>query len=153
MKTRKDVFSVLGEVKIVEGKKRFVPKSPAHLTACISRLPTGKELSCTFSIHVASRSSSQLAYHFVLLNYIAEHTGHSAEELHDGIMRIKFGEKRIKIGGQYVLVRASISDKAHFPKYKMVELIEKDLEICKELGIKIPTPEELGYISNSKPMR
>ena len=47
--------------------------------------------------------------------------------------------------GKEIEVRKSISNKAQFPKYMMVELVEFALETCKELEIKVPTKKELGY--------
>ena len=34
----------------------------------------------------------------------------------------------------------------------MVELITYDLELCEKLDVKVPTLEELGYISNHAPL-
>lgn len=151
--SRKDFSTIFGTIQIIDNKKRFVPKSPAHMQVVISRLPFNLNIACTFSAAVASRSDSQLAYHFVLMGYIAEHTGYTKEEVHDAIMRDKFGVKRIKVGNIIQDVRQSISEKALFPKSDMVELIEHDLSLCKELNIKVPTAEELGYIPNNKPMK
>lgn len=153
MKTRKDLHALFGEIKIVDGLKKFVPKSPKHMRAILSRLPLGNKIVVTFSADISTRSDSQLAYHWVLMGYIAEHTGHSKEEIHDAVMRIQFGTKRIKLGDKIVDVRQSVSDQALFPKSNMMELITKDLEICKELEIIVPSAEELGYISNSKPIK
>jgi len=61
------------------------------------------------------------------------------------IMRQKFGVKRVKLGKIEQEVRQSISDDAKMSKSDCVELISFDLELCQELGIKVPTPEELGY--------
>ena len=142
------LFSVIGEVKQVDGRKRFVPKSIHHLNACISRFTVGKKVSATFSEMRFMRSDSQLRYHFVLVGYLAEHCGYTVEEMHDALMRIVFGEKQVKIGDQTVMVRKSISEKGDLMKSECVELIERDLSFCEELEIIVPTPQELGYLPN-----
>lgn len=146
--SNKEIFTVIGKVKLVDNSKKFIPNSPDHMKACISRLSIGHTLSCTFSENVASRSQAQLAYHWVLIGYLASETGHSEQETHEAVMILKFGTKPLKIGNRTVQVRSSISDKAHMPKYKAIELIEEDLRLCAELGIVVPSAESLGYISN-----
>ena len=146
---RKELFVVLGKMSLVEGKKRFVPHSPKHLTSALSRIPLEKEVACTFSEHIPTRSRNQLAYHYVLVNYIAEYTGHSVKEMHDFIMRVVFGEKEIVIGGIKRMVRKSVADDAKMPLAEMSKLIESDLALCRKLEITVPTAKELGYISNT----
>ena len=121
------------------------------MKVCVSRLAVGKSVSCTFSESVATRSSAQLAYHYVLMKYLSDETGYTKEEVHDAIMRLKFGTKMVRLGDKTVEVRKSVSDAAKLPKHEMVGLIEFDLETCASLGIHVPTPEQLGYISNSSP--
>ena len=144
------LFSVIGEVKQVDGRKRFVPKSIHHLNACISRFPVGKKVSATFSEIRYMRSDAQLRYHHVLIEYIAEHTGYTHDECHDAIMRIVFGEKEVVIAGTKTMVRKSLAEHGDVMKNEAVELIEKDLAICDEYEITVPTAEELGYtVDNS----
>jgi hypothetical protein len=151
--TRKEIFTVLGTIQRVEDRHRFIPNSPGHMSACVSRIPLGKPVSCTFYDQIPTRSEGQLAYHWVLMGHIATHTGYTKDEVHDAIMRKKFGTKKIKLAGMEIEVRKSVSDKARFPKSDMVELISYDREICDRLEIVVPTAEELGYISNYSPMR
>lgn len=139
-------FNVIGKIKIVEGKKKFAMNSPEHFSAMIQRFGEGKELTATFSEKKTSRSRSQLAYHWVLIHYLATHTGYEDEELHDAIMRLKFGTKSITLAGQKIDVRKSVSDEAKFPKMDMSELIEYDLQLCAEMNVKVPSAESLGYI-------
>lgn len=146
--TRKELFTILGDFRFVEGKKQFIPKSPAYYRDLARQAPTDKPVAVTFSTKTPTRSESQLAYHWVLVGYIAKETGYTKEECHDLIMQLKFGTKKVTIAGKTADVRKSISDRALFPKYLMVELIEYDLEVCHELGLHVPTAQELGYISN-----
>lgn len=153
---RKELFTVLGDICLTEvmtdfGKKvrhAFTPNSQAYLRDNLNKIPVGKKISITFYEDVPARSQQQLAYHMVLMGYIADYNQDSKEAMHDGIMRLKFGTRKIKIGNQEVEVRKSASDKAKMPMHKMQELIDYDLEICKFLNIKVPTAEELGYTSN-----
>lgn len=146
--TDKKLFSVLGEVMLVDGRKKFVPKSTGYLQTLMASMPIGKKLTCTFYDRVPTRSESQLDYHWVLMGIIAEHTGDTKEELHDAIMRIKFGTKLVRLAGHMVQVRKSISNSGRMTVAEVADLIMYDLEVCQKLDIHVPTPEELGYISN-----
>ena len=143
---RKPVFTVLGSVVFDGGKKRIKFNSPEHYHNEVQRLVVGKTVGITVEEYKASRSAAQLAYHWVLLGYMARHTGHTAEELHDMVMRTKFGTKTVRVGSIEQEVRRSISDAARFPKGYMIELIEFDLQLCAELDIRVPSKEELGYL-------
>lgn len=144
------LFNVLGDIKIVDGRKRFVPYSIHHLNACISRFPAGKKVSATFSEIRYMRSDAQLRYHHVLVEYIATHTGYTHDECHDVIMRDVFGEKPVTIGGKTYMARKSIADHGDVMKNEAVGLIDRDLAICEEYEITVPTAEELGYtVDNS----
>jgi len=150
---RTEFFTILGEFKVVENKdgyneSRFVPKSTRHFRTMSHGAPKNKVIAATFYDTVTSRSRNQVAYHFVLLKYLADFTGYTTDELHDAIMREVFGTKVVKLNGKEISVRKSLSSTANLPKYEAVELIEYDLELCKQLQIKIPTKEELGYISD-----
>lgn len=100
----------------------------------------------TISEWDAIRSPAQLAYHWVLMKYLAEWSGFTKEEMHDAVMRLKFGEKEITLGGKTVRVRKSIAESGKLKKFEVQELIEYDLELCAENDIKVPTREELGYL-------
>lgn len=139
---------MLGQVKVIEGRKRFVPNSPPHLQVQIDSLPMGKPISLSFEEHKATRSQQQLAYHWVLIGYLARHTGYTTEEMHDAVMRLKFKTKKVVLGDRIVEVRRSISEASRMPAADAVELIDFDLNLCHKLGIVVPTKEELGYMNN-----
>lgn len=147
---RKELFHVLGKAQIVDGKKRFVAYSPAYLNQKIASLPLDKELELKLSVHKASRTRSQLAYHWVLMNLISEHTGFTPEEAHDFCLRAKFGTKKMKLGSLVMEVRRSMSDIGDLNVSEVIELIDFDLRLCAELGIHIPTAKELGYMADDK---
>lgn len=144
----KELFTALGEVGIVQGRKRFCPNSVDYINDNISRLPVGRKLACTFYDKIPSRSQAQLAYHMILMKYLAEYSGTTREEMHDAVMRLKFGTKKVILMGLETHVRKSLSDAARFPKAEMVELIDYDLKLCAWANIKVPTREELGYLPN-----
>lgn len=145
---RKELFTVLGRMRLIDGKKEFVPNSQKHLSSEQNRIPLNKEIAVTFSEHAPTRSKNQLAYHMVLIGYIAEYTGHSKKDMHDFVMRVVFGEKEIVIGGIKKLVRKSVADDAKMPLPEMQWLIKSDLALCKKLDIDVPTAKQLGYTSN-----
>jgi hypothetical protein len=146
MSNRKEIFHVLGKAQIVDDKKRFVAYSPAYLNQKIAGLPLNTELELSFSIAKQTRSKSQLAYHWVLMNLISEHTGYTESEIHDWVLRAKFGTKKMKLGALTIEVRRSMSDIGGMTKLEVIDLIEFDIRLCAELEINIPSPESLGYM-------
>lgn len=102
----------------------------------------------TITLAKPTRSDSQLRYYAVLVGLIADYTGNTWEEMHDALMILKWGTKKVKLGKETVNVRKSISNGARFKKVDMIEQIEFALEKCFDLDIKVPTKQELGYIDN-----
>jgi len=141
----KEFFHIIGEFKDVEGKRRFIPNSPKYYRYQCSKMPLSKQFCVKFTANTGSRSSNQLRYYWCLLGLISDHTGHTSEELHDFVMRAKFGTKTIKIGNLEQEIRMSIADDAHMTTSDCVELIMFTLEICRDLEIVVPSKEELGY--------
>lgn len=142
---RKELFHVLGKAVIIDEKKRFVPYSPAYLNQKIASLPLDKELELKFSVHRATRSAQQLKYHMVLANLIGQHTGLSDNDAHAAILTLKYGLKTVKLGSRTTQIRRSVADNANMDMADMAEVIEFDHELCNDLEIRVPTPEELGY--------
>lgn len=140
------VFSVLGDIVEDGAKKRIKIRSPDHYTQQVSRLPVGKRVALTVEEYQPTKTDSQHKYYWALIGYLADYSGHEPAELHDAIMRRKFGTKQIVVGDLKEEVRKSIANAAKFPLGEMVELIEEVLALCSQLGIKIPTKEELGYL-------
>ena len=143
---RKEAFSVLADVVLVDGKKKVKMKSPDHYEQSVQRLPVGRKIAVTVEEYTPTKSQSQHNYYWALLGYLADYSGHEPAELHDAIMRRKFGTKQIVVGELKETVRKSISNAAKFPKGDMIELIEEVLELCRKLDIHVPTKEELGYL-------
>ena len=149
--TNKEVFSIQGSFKQVEEFRRaFVPDSPAYYRDRSNHQPLNKKYTVTFSTKIPTRSEQQLAYHWVLMSYLSEHTGFTPDECHQLIKQLVWGTETIKIGKYSAQVCKSISDKAMRPKYEVVALIEKDLEICAENEIRVPTRKELGYVDENE---
>lgn len=146
MKQIKTIFSAIGTIEIEGQKKRLRLNSPDHWQHYINQLFEGKKYGISVSEYKASRSKSQLAYYWVILGYLGDYTGYTPEELHDAIMRQKFGVKHVSLGGIEQDVRKSIADSARFPTSDMVELIHEVLQIAHKLGVIIPSKEELGYL-------
>lgn len=148
--SNKHIFSIIGEFRDVGGRRRFIPDSEAYYQDRCAKQPLGKKFTADFTTKIPTRSQSQLAYHFVLCEYISEHTGFSVSETHELLMREKWGTKQIKIGKYTQEVRESIADIAKFPLPKMVEQINFDLSVCADLEIRVPTKRELGYIDENE---
>ena len=149
--TNKEIFVVIGEFKQVEEFRRaFVPDSPIYYRDRSNRQPLNKKYTVTFSTKIPTRSQSQLAYHFVLCEYISEHTGFTVSETHELLMREKWGVKKITIGKITQEVRESVADIAKFPLPKMQEQIDFDLSVCADLEIRVPSKSELGYLDTEE---
>lgn len=148
--TQKEICTVHGTIvsmKTDHGERHtFMPSSLRYLHDCLNRIPIGKKVACLFSEHVPTRSEGQLAYHFVLVGYLCGYTGFTKDEMHDIILRAKFGVKELEFEGKVYEVRRSISERAHMAKSDAVELVNFDLELCAKFDIKVPTKSELGYI-------
>lgn len=142
----REIFTAFGIIGEVDGVKKFIPASAPYVRACMSRIPDGKKVSMTITETGAIRSDSQLRYHWVLMGFLADHTGFTKEEMHDAVMRLKFGERQVRLGNRTVYVRKSMSKEGRLPKADAVELITYDLELCAEMEIVVPTAEELGYL-------
>ncbi len=150
MPNRKEIFVALGKAQMVDGKRRFVPYSPDYLNQKMAQIPLDKELELKMSVAVTSRSKSQLAYHWILMGLISEYSGFQPEEVHDFVLRSRFGTRKIKLGELTMEVRRSIADIAKMPKSDMVELIGFDIRLCQSLDIHIPSMSELGYMVDSQ---
>lgn len=135
---------------MIGDKKRFVAHSPVYLNQKIASLPLDKEIELKFSVHKASRTRSQLAYHWVLMGLISVHTGYTEAEMHDWVVRAKFGTKKIRLGELTMEVRRSISDVGAMTNQEASDLIDFDMRLCQSIDIHIPTMSELGYMTDSE---
>lgn len=155
---RKEIFSVLGEIgetKVTTDQGEFIrhtflPASQTYMRDRLNKIPLKKKVQVTFFEEMTTRSDAQLAYYWVILNYLSDYTGDTPEELHEVIMVILFGTKTIKFDGQEYKVRKSIANRAKMPKHKMVELISYVIEKCTKFEIKIPSKAELGYVDENE---
>lgn len=156
MKKRTPIDEViLGEIKKVldpDGiaRKHFVPRSRNHLIAVYDRLPIGKEIGMIPVEEVNLRSRSQLAYHRVLVRYIAHDQGLTEDDVHDAMMKEAFGTRQYTLNGKEYEGRYSMSDTGGLKVLQVIDLITKDLETCNFLGIIVPTKKELGYDDEPK---
>jgi hypothetical protein len=113
-------------------------------------MPLNKQFAVKFTSKVGSRSANQLKYYWVLLGLISDYNGNTPEELHDFVMRAKFGTKIITLGKITQEVRRSISEGARMSASDCIELITFVLDICRDLEINVPTAEELGYVNTKE---
>lgn len=149
MQVLKEQFTSLGTVVETENGKKIQLKSTAHYQTQVNKLPVGKEVHIDVSTKIPTRSQQQRRYYFVLVGYVADHTGFTKDELHSWIMIEKFGTKTVTVNGKTHEVRQSISDVAIMTSFQCMELIDYVLELAGDLGVNVPTQEELGFISNN----
>lgn len=141
-------FISLGTVQMIDGRKRIVPNSMGHHIAGMARFPVGAKVRATYKEVKGKHTQAQHNYHYALCEYIGDHTGYTKDETHDAMMKHAFGSRKVTILGRTTEARESLSDSARLPVGRMVELINKDLEVCAQLGIVVPTAQELGYLPN-----
>lgn len=146
MKAPDPTFS--GSFKADGGTVKFAFTSPGHFMDWCRRQSEGAEFTVTFCQKKRTRSQGQLAYYWVILGYLAEYVGCKDVEMHEIVMRRKFGTKIVVVDGVREVVRRSVSDGARMPKDEMGELIEFALELAERLDVTVPTPQQAGYISN-----
>lgn len=141
-------FTIIGAVVFDKenNRKRFQAKSADYLQSCVNRFPDGTELAATFTERKPSRSQSQLNMYWAIVGYISDYTGYTPEETHHWLKCSVFDVNIVEIKGRTFAAPRSIAAHANMPKNEMGELIEFALTTCKDLGIVVPTPEELGYL-------
>jgi len=138
-------FKIVGK----EGKKTVALLSRAYYQHFLNtKTKEGDTGTLTITLKKPTRSEQQLRYYAVLVGLIADNCGYTWEEMHDALMKLKWGTKKVKIGNDIVEVRKSISNSARFKKTDMIEQIEFTMEKCFDLDIKVPSKQELGYIDN-----
>lgn len=89
------------------------------------------------------RTMSANRYLWVIYDLIAEHTGHTSEDIHEA-MKLQYLKKRwITLKGRNVEVPGStkLLDTYEFSIY-----LERVMAEAADLGIVIPTKEEAGYL-------
>ncbi len=147
---RKELFTVLGTIQkvIKDGfdRNHFIPSSPKYLSGMLGHIAPKTKVSCTFSTEIPTRSRAQLALHWIYMHFLGEHAGHTQKDMHNIVMIETFGQKIAKFNGKDYLIRQSISDAAQMSKEDVSKLLDKDKELCKEMGIVLPTPRELGFL-------
>ncbi len=79
---------------------------------------------------------------------IAEHTGYSVPEVHEVCKQLFPPERQMSIGDGMVTV---VGSTARLTTAEMMDYIDRVIALAGELGCAAQTPEEAGFISNSKP--
>jgi len=139
------------QFKIVssEGKKKLELLSRDYYQHFLNtQCKIGEVGSMFLTFKKPTRSENQLRYYWTILGLMANELGYKSEELHEWLMIMCFGTKKITVNGITKEVRKSISNKARMSISEAIELIEFTLEKCAELDIVVPTKESLGYVSN-----
>jgi len=110
----------------------------------------GRLANCRVQVEIdrkkTPRSQAQSAYLFAAVYPpIAEHTGYSVPEVHEVCKQMFLPPRILTIRHQSVTVSGST---ARLTTGEMVEYIDRCIALATELGCRIMSPEEAGYISN-----
>lgn len=103
----------------------------------------GESLEVTVSRRRKTRSTNQNAYYFgVVLKVIADHTGHSVEELHE-IFKRKFLPPRVlTYRDQQIRLPASTTDTNTLEFTEYIESIRAE---AASMGIEVPNPDQVQF--------
>lgn len=102
---------------------------------------------------VPIRSLSQNAFYWAWLGKVEQETGNASEDMHIYFRSIFLPKRIVKIKGKKEHQLETLGSTTKLSKVEFGEYMEK---CARHTGIPLPTPEEIaemGYISNSKPMK
>lgn len=130
-------FTVLGKVGLVEGRRRFIPNSPAFLGSRLEKVPIGTELSATFEDKRPKRTGQQNRLYWMYLGDIEAEMGNLADDLHELFKRKFLPPRWVTMFDEEVCLPPSstVLSKTEFGEY-----LDK---ICALTGVPIPDPGEL----------
>ncbi len=129
-----------------EGAKCIVFRSPQYVAAQLAQYMEGKDIVVLVETMAPRRSLNQNAYLWgIVYPIIAEATGYSETEVHEWSKSAYLKPRIIKIKGKAHYVTSSTTS---LSVSDMVEYIDKLCLLALELGSRVPTPAESGYISN-----
>jgi hypothetical protein len=130
-------FTVIGKIRLVEGRKRFVPNSPAYLSARLEKFNIDQEIACTMSDTKPKRTNQQNRFYWLYLNDIENETGNLADDLH-ALFKRKFLPPRWEtMFGEEVCLEPTTTG---LSKTDFSEYMDK---IAALTGVPVPNPGEL----------
>lgn len=129
------------------GEKFLEYRKPEYVTEQLRQYPDNRPVIVTVEAMVAKRSNNQNSYLWgVVYPIIAEATGYSENEVHEWAKTAYLKPHIIKIRSKTYAVTSSTTS---LSVSDMVEYIDKLCALAVELGSRVPTPAEAGYISNT----
>lgn len=127
-------------IRVRIGKKKIIFDDPV-LESQFFEKNEGKE--ATIEPYKKRRSLSANRYLWVIYELIAEHTGHSAEEIHEAMKHEHLPRKWVTIKGRDIQIPVSTTE---LDTFDFSIYVEKVMAEATCLGIVIPTREEVGYL-------
>lgn len=121
---------------------KCVIDNPDKLTAYLHRLE-GQRVELTIEKTTFKRSGNQNRYYWgVCLKLIADHTGHSVDDIHE-LMKSLFLKQPIWIRGKFI---PSVRSSTRLDTLEFEDYLEKVRRWAQEeLGVTIPMPGEVAY--------
>ncbi len=131
-----------------EGDKCIVYRTPEYVAAQLAPYNVGKDIVVLVETVAPHRSVQQNSYLWgVVYPIIAEATGYSETEVHEWAKSAYLKPHIIKIRNKAYYVTSSTTS---LSVSDMVEYIDKLCALALELGSRVPSPAEAGYISNTQ---
>lgn len=128
-----------GEVK----NKIFIPNNENYYNHHLRKLE-GKKVGVTFETQKSIRSIQQNSYYWgVVLPIIAEHTGHSSNELHEIYKRLFLPPRIISYAGRDLKMPSSTAD---LSISEFIEYIDRIVVHAGEMGVVIPEPKSYDMV-------
>ncbi len=129
-----------------DGVKIIVFRKPEYVAEQLAQYQVGKDIVILVETMAPIRSKQQNAYLWgVVYPIIAEATGYSENEVHEWAKSAYLKPRIINIKGKSYYVTSST---ASLNVSDMVEYIDKLCALALELGSRVPTPMEAGYLPN-----
>lgn len=133
-----------GKIQKIDGKKRIVFDKPEYYKQQVGQYYEGQKVVVNIKNKSFQRSGQQNKYwHGICFPILAELTGFTEMEIKE-VCKKKFIKPRVKsLQGKSIEIPRGTSE---IDKSEGVEFTKELIKLALELGGKIPTPAESGYI-------
>ncbi len=129
-----------------DGQKFLEYRKPEYVSEQLKQYPDNREVVVMVEAYGAKRSNQQNAFLWgVVYPILAEATGYSDNEVHEWAKSAYLKPRIIKIKNKSYYVTSSTTS---LSVSDMVEYIDKLCLLALELGSRVPTPMEAGYLPN-----
>lgn len=133
------------EMRFIDGKLTPVPVSSKYFYGMMNQhFKTGEKVIGVFRKPYKKHTDAQRAYLFgVVYDAIAQHTGHTKEDLHDLFMREFFNEDIVEVGGIQKSKRKSLTEVTKKEGKNYIDWLVQFA--AEQLNVTVPEPSKTGH--------